>query len=158
MQRAPPDDDQPQIVRADRRARRNLAWIMVGALLAGLAVFACLAAITTELESLAADSPQLAVQRAASVLEVSLAIAAALALIAATWLARLATRILDAGRYPLPGARLTRDTLLRTGQEARRIAWLAFFCAGVLALAAVALLAVGWRLTTLLTEAHAVPG
>jgi hypothetical protein len=156
-QRVPPKD-RLQIMPADRQARRTAIWLTIAAALLGLAVFGLLTAITEELESLAAESPRLAMERAATVLEVSLAIAAALALIAAVWLARLATRILEVGQYPLPGARLTRDTAVRTGLAARRIAWLGFFCAVVLALAAVGLLVTGWQLTSMLTDARAATG
>ena len=143
----------PQIVRADRATRRRaIGWALL-AVLAGTACLLFLTSVLAELDGLAEHSPELATARAATILQVALAIGVGFALLAAGWIARLSTRILEAGQYPLPGARLTRDTRLRRGSAARRVAWLGFVCAAVLVLAATGLLATGWRLLEMLAGA-----
>jgi hypothetical protein len=66
------------------------------------------------------------------------------------YLAWLARQVLLAGQFPPPGRRVIRDTRLRRGRAARRIAWLAMGAAGVMWAVSVALPLLLWRLLRLL--------
>ena len=63
----------------------------------------------------------------------------------ALWIRRFAAKVNRAGRYPPPDARLTRDTRVRTGDAAGAIARLQYFLAGLMALLAIAVPILLWR-------------
>jgi hypothetical protein len=63
----------------------------------------------------------------------------------ALWIRRFAAKVNGAGRYPPPDARLTQDTRVRTGDAARAIARLHYFLSGLMALLAIGVPVLLWR-------------
>lgn len=82
------------------------------------------------------------------------AIAVASLLGLALYLWRIGARICAAARFPLPGARVVRDTVVLHGGAALRRGRFLQWAGAALAVCALALLAAGWRLYVLLL-AHA---
>jgi hypothetical protein len=102
------------------------------------------------LQTESAANPRAAVRQLGLLLWATAGLAAAMAITMAAMLARLAVRVRRAERYPVPGALVLRDTPLRTGAEARRFATASLVLAGLLAVAAVAVLVTAWWLWRIL--------
>jgi len=139
-------DTAVDIVKADPDARRRVI-IAIVALTVVLA--ALLYLVVSRLETLKATSavdPRAAIRQLSLLLWATAGLAAAMAAAMAAILARLALKVRRAERYPLPGALLLRDTPLRTGLEARRLASASLVLACLLAFAAAGVLATTWWL------------
>ena len=132
-------DDQP-IVRADPMARAIAVGVFAVATLAGFLLMRVTAARIAELERLVIVDLERAREETIQLLWVLTGVGCGLALIAAAALAFKSRAIRRAGRYPLPGARVLRDTVLRTGSDASRVAHLGYTIALGLALGAIGLL------------------
>jgi hypothetical protein len=128
-----------EVMPADRQARRRASWIVLAGLVAGLAV---IVAELQQLELLAAAlaagdpaAPGRAVAICRSLLWATLALLA----LGAFACVRSAVAIRRCGQYPLPGSRPLRDTIVRRGRHAQRIATVGFVVAGLLVATGVAL-------------------
>ncbi len=114
-----------EIVRADKKHRRRVAcWTGVGFLGGSIAlcmVWTSLAEITAA----AGENPLEAADAAAGLVTVFGWVAAGSLIGAGLWHWRLARKIRRAGRYPPPGAKVVRDTPVRTGAKALFMADLA---------------------------------
>jgi hypothetical protein len=132
-------DDQP-IVRADPMARAIALGVFAVATLAGFLLMRVTAARIAELERLVIVDLERAREETIQLLWVLTGVGSGLALIAAAALASKSRAIRRADRYPLPGARVLRDTVVRTGSDARRVARLGYTFAVGLALGAIGLL------------------
>ena len=131
---------------ADPVARRRALWVAAVATLVGLALLASLSFETARISELLALDPDAASRQADDLfLEVTWG-AAAVAAWAAFVIWRISMEIRRSGRYPVPGARLLRDTMVRTGEQAERIARIGFVAAVLLAMAAPTLVVLGHRL------------
>jgi hypothetical protein len=126
------------IVHADPAARRRAILIVLVVAAAGAAV---VAATTAEL---GAEHSSEALQRW---LLATIGGAVMVTLASGIPLLLLARQILTTDHFPPPGRRVIRDTPLRSGRPARRIAWLAivaalslWVCAGALSLLALRIL------------------
>jgi hypothetical protein len=105
-----------------------------------------------DLEHLAREDPDLAVERAGlAIRAVGLTLGGLLAG-SAVWLTHLSLRIRRAERFPPPGVRLIREAKILTGERARARARLGFILAAIIAAAAIALPAYLWHVTSLLTR------
>lgn len=114
--------------------------------LGGVALLLWLAAELGRIEKLSATDPDAAARRAATLLLGVTWACAGTALTAALLIFRISREIRRSGRYPPPGARLVRDTMVRTGAQAERIARVGILVAVLLAAAAPVLIVVGHRL------------
>jgi hypothetical protein len=131
-----------EIHRADPRARRN-AIIMV--VVGGIVGAAILHALGESSEGFSAWVERDAV-RAGKTLYAVLAIGFSAPMLGlAFWMRRFAARISRARRYPPPTARLTRDARVRTGASAAAIARLHNLLAAFLALMAIVVPVLLWR-------------
>lgn len=110
---------EPDIVRADPQYRRK-AWLVLG--VATVLAVLCVLGFARWLQ---AWSQAMALELLVARLRVGAAAAVLAAAVCLLLLAAQAAvqgrRVLDAGRWPLPGARLLQDRRIRRGPAARRI-------------------------------------
>jgi hypothetical protein len=126
--------DRPEIVKADPRLKRLSLIGVVAGVLAGAGLIWAFGAWMARVQALARVSPDQARQQLGSALAwLSLLMGAGLAAFG-LYLTRLAVRTLRAGRYPLPGMRVIRDTPVVTGAQARRRARFGLALAALLVL------------------------
>jgi hypothetical protein len=147
------DQEDGTLVRADRGARTIALAVFAVATVAGFLLMRWITRTIADLERLMAVDIDLAREGTVRLLWSLTFLGAGLAVIAAIAIALRSRAILRADRYPVPGARPLRDTLVRTGVDARRIAAFGYAAAGGLLLGAVGLL-VTVKLTI---EALAIP-
>lgn len=137
----------PPLISADPQLRaRLLVW---GTCVVGMGI-GCLfflkgrldrlAALSTAAPELAAEQFQRLAVRVAALLLVLTGAVGSLG-------SYLALRILRTGQYPPPGLRVVRDTPLRTGRPARRVALLLGTLAALVFLGGLGLSVVLWRVT-----------
>ncbi len=114
-----------EIVRADKKHRRRVAcWTGVGLLGGGVGLFVVWRSLA-DITAAAGENPSQAAEAAVVLVTVFGWIAAGSLIGAGLWSWRLARKIRRAGRYPPPGAKVVRDTPLRTGAKALTMADLA---------------------------------
>jgi hypothetical protein len=134
------DQEDGSVVRADRSARTIALAVFAVATIAGMVLMRWMTRRIADLEGLMAVDMELAREGTVRLLWSLTGLGTGLAVVAAIVLALRSHAILRAGRYPVPGARPLRDTRVRTGVDARRIAALGYAAAGGLLLGAVGLL------------------
>jgi len=131
-----------EIHRADPSARRNAIVIVVVAGIAGAAILHVLGESSEGLRSWIERDPQ----RAGGTLFALMALGFSAPLLGLSlWVRRFAAKVNRAGRYPPPDARLTRDTRVRTGNAAGAIARLHYVLSGLMALLAIGVPLLLWR-------------
>lgn len=135
-----------QMQPADPEARRRALLVVAVAAVVGLGLVGWLSLETARIEALFALDQEAAGRQARNLFLGVTWAAAAVALLAAVVIWRIAMEVRCSGRYPPPGARVLRDTMVRTGEQAARIARVGFVTAGLLAIAAPALVVLGHRL------------
>jgi hypothetical protein len=142
-QRDPPtvDDSAESIVRADNRVRLLAIGVFVGATVFGIVAMRWIAARIAALEQLVPVDSDRALRGTIELLWWLTGLAAGMALVVALIVAQKSRAIRRAGRYPVPGARVLRDTVVRTGADARRVASWGDVLAIGLVLAAIGVLA-----------------
>ncbi len=117
--------DEPEIVSADKRLRR---WTIVATVLlsaVALAVVTVLDRQFGEVEKLAGDNLDLAIEKMLRLTAIVAWIGGFGFAGSAFWLWRLSRRIGLSGRFPPPGMKVVADTPVKTGSKARSIANLA---------------------------------
>lgn len=135
------------IVRADRRLRRQTIAVLG---IATVVALLCIHYFQRWLLGIAGLSePQALILRMRSLLGVALTGSAICLALLGGYSARKGQRALKFQQWPLPGARVLRDTPLRRGPAAQRIGRLLQVSAIVLLVLAVATGAVSWRLLML---------
>ena len=138
------------ILKADpAMRRRTLAWLVLLVVTLGLTLFAVIRWIA-RVQALSAVDAKTAAHDLMWLTWCVAAIASLMALGMAAVLVRLSIEVRRAGQYPLPGARVLRDTPIRTGERAQRMAAVSLVLAVLLAMAAVAIVATAWSLWRLL--------
>ena len=135
---------------ADPAARKRALWTLALVVACGLALIAWLSAETGRIEELSATDPAFAARRAATLFLGVTWAAAGVALLAAILVLRISLEIRRNGRYPAPGARLLRDTMVRTGAQAERVARAGLLAAALLAAAVPMLVLTGHRVAAAL--------
>jgi len=124
----------PEIIPADPKARRVALALVLAGLVAGGTAVLWLNRYQDDLLRLARKDRPVAVAKALRLAN-AVALAGGAGLVAAgVWFAVLGRRICSAGRFPPPGMRVVRDTPVRTGAAARRLAALATAAAVLLIL------------------------
>jgi ABC-type anion transport system duplicated permease subunit len=140
------------ILKADpAMRRRTLAWIVVLVVALGLTLFAVTRWIA-RVQAISAVDAKTAAHDLVWLTWCVAAVAALMALGMAAVLSRLSIKVRRAAQYPLPGARVLRDTPIRTGERAQRMAAVSVVLAVLLAIAAVAIVATAWSLWRLLVR------
>ncbi len=116
------DSPPPEIVPADAKHRR-LAWLAVVVVLAGgAAALWWLDRRLDVVDRLAEDDLPAAAERARALVGVVVLFAGLIFVGLGLWLFRLGVLINRSGRFPPPGMKVIRDTVVRTGPRARRLA------------------------------------
>lgn len=142
-----------EIQRADPAARR-LALIGVVAMAGlGLIPIIWLQGVLDTISELRRTDPVEATRRMLGVTRLLAAATAVTCFVIAIWLAQLSFRIRTAGRFPLPGARVVRDTPVLRGAAAGRQARIALMVALALLISGVLVPALLLRLTHWLAPA-----
>jgi len=138
---------EPDIIQADTRMRAITVLVV---LMATAAAAACVLGFQRWLVAHATGiSPWQLVAELRQWIAIAMVATSMCFLLLAGHAARLARRVGQSGRWPLPGARPLRDTRIRRGDAARRIArWLNASAILSIALAAAAI-AIGARLSML---------
>jgi hypothetical protein len=134
------DADDQAIVRADPTARAIALGVFALATLAGFLLMRVTATRIAELEQLVVVDLERARDETVALLWSLTGVGSGLAVVTAVVLTLKSHAIRRADRYPLPGARVLRDTVVRTGADARRVANLGYMIALGLALGAFGLL------------------
>ena len=146
----PPGSRGPREMQAADPAARKRALLLVAvAAVLGAALLAWMSAQTDRIERLFGSDPEAATRQATTLFLGVAWAAAGVALLAGIVIFRAAMEIRRTGRYPAPGARLLRDTLVRTGARAERIARAGLLAAALLAITAPMLLVTAYRLVAL---------
>ncbi len=117
--------DEPEIVSADKRLRR---WSVVAAVLLSLAALAVVSVLDgqfDEVDKLAGDNLELAIERMLRLTAIVAWVGGLGFTGTAVWFWRLSRQIGLSGRFPPPGMKVVRDTPVKTGSGARSIANLA---------------------------------
>jgi hypothetical protein len=143
----------PEIQRASPAAVRKVVILVVIAAVVGLALIGVFELLRPALVNWLTEDPDRAVPR----MGVALALLGAalvlpvLAFVVVFW--RFALRVRAAGRFPPPGTTLVRDARVVTGSSATRLALLLQVVSIVLALIAIAMAAMLWRIFDILQRA-----
>jgi hypothetical protein len=116
------DEASESIVRADNRVRMLALGVFVAATVLGLVAMRWITERIAALERLVPVDSERALEGTIELLWWLTGLAAGMALVVALIVAQKSRAIRRADRYPVPGARVLRDTVVRTGAEARRIA------------------------------------
>jgi hypothetical protein len=116
------DDPSGSIARADNRMRLLAFGVFVAATVLGLVTMRWITERIEALERLVPVDSERALRGTIELLWWLTGLAAGMALVVALIVAQKSRAIRRADRYPLPGARVLRDTRVRTGADARRIA------------------------------------
>ncbi len=116
------DTPQPEIVPADTKQRRLALLAVLIIAVAGAAVLWWLDRHIAGIQQLAKDDLPAAIEKARNLVAVAV-FCLGLSLVGiGLWLFRLGVQINRAGRFPPPGVKLVRDTVVRTGLQARALA------------------------------------
>ena len=116
---------QPEIIPADTRLRARAIVLAVALTVVGIIAMVLLKVQLRGIEELAEDDLPAAFEKALR-LTTAIAWIAGLSFVGmGLWLWRLGRRINRADRFPPPGAKVIKDTPVRTGPAARRVADLA---------------------------------
>ena len=114
-----------EIIPADRKLRGRVLWWGGVATLGGLIVLAMVYRLLDVPEDPTDAVLQLAVDRAIRLARVSAWVVGLSFVVMGLWFLRLGHLVRRSGRFPPPGMRVIKDTPVRTGTRARRIARLA---------------------------------
>jgi len=114
--------DTPTIIPADRAYRRQVLLVVLPLALLCTAGLLALLGRFRELASLAEVDAAAALAGLRRLVGAVSAGNAGVSLALCAWLGRLCYRTYTCERYPPPGVRVLRDTRLRTGRDARRMA------------------------------------
>jgi hypothetical protein len=122
--RKPPtvDEASEPIVRADNRMRMLALGVFVAATLFGIVAMRWITQRIGALERLVPIDSKRALEGTVELLWWLTGLAAGMALLVALIVAQKSRAIRRADRYPVPGTRVLRDTVVRTGADARRVA------------------------------------
>jgi hypothetical protein len=138
------------IQQGERRARKVAGILLALGMVIGIAMLVAAERLGPAVEAWLTGDPAQARARLTSSF-VALAAAIALPVVAfAGYLWWLGARTVHAERFPPPGVRVVRDTVVVQGADARRWGRLAQVLAAVLTAAVVMLVVFLWRLLTLL--------
>ena len=139
-----------EVQQADPRARRLAFSIIVVGALAGAGLLTTAGSVRPVLEAWVAANPEF---RLRVVMWLVMLSTVAPVILTTVYLWRLGSRIARARRFPPPGLRVVRQTVVLTGAAASRRGRLLQILAGALAAAGVVLGFTLWRLIALLAAA-----
>lgn len=113
-----------EIIRADRRLRILIVWIAAVLLVGGLVGLTALHRHFDRLQGLSEADYEVALRQVQRLTTVFCWVVGASFAGIGLWFGRLAWKVLRTDRYPPPGWKVVKDTPVRTGRDARRMAYL----------------------------------
>ena len=123
-----------EIIPADKGLRKKTIIGIMGIFLAAMAVGPYLNDYLADLRLEGEERPELAYSKMIVLMKWILGSAALLITLTGVYLLIIAFRALKAGRYPPPGMKVIKDTRVKTGRQAKIMAYLLIFNSGVLIL------------------------
>ena len=134
-----------QILIADKRLRRKVLGLAIVLSGLGLAAIYALEQFLQDIQELAKESPEEALEQFSAFLSVFLAVASLSLILASGWVAHFSLKALHTEQFPPPGTRVILDTRVIHGVQARRKAFLGLIFAAMLATCSVLLPWQGWN-------------
>lgn len=116
-----------EIIPADKGLRKKTIIGIIGIVLAAMVVGPYVNGYLAELRQEAVQKPELAYSKMIVLMKWVLGSAALLITLTGVYLLVIAFRALKAGRYPPPGMKVIKDTRVKTGRQAKIMAYLLIF-------------------------------
>jgi hypothetical protein len=116
-----------EIIPADKGLRKKTIIGAIGIVLAAMLLGPYLSGYLTELRQEGVERPELAYPKMITLMKWVLGSAALLITLTGAYLLVIAFRALKAGRYPPPGMKVIKDTRVKTGRQAKIMAYLLIF-------------------------------
>ena len=129
-----PDLNPDEIIPADKGLRKKTIILIIGIVLAVMIVGPYLSGYLADLRQEGVERPKSAYPRMITLMKWVLGSAALGITLAGAYLLIIAFRSLKAGRYPPPGMKVIRDTRIKTGRQAKIMAYLLIFNSGAIIL------------------------
>ena len=123
-----------EIIPADKGLRKKTIILVIGIVLAAMILGPYLNGYLADLRQEGVERPELAYSKMIVLMKWVLGSAALLITLSGVYLLIIAFRALKAGRYPPPGMKVIKDTRVKTGRQAKIMAYLLIFNSGVLIL------------------------
>jgi hypothetical protein len=116
-----------EFIPADRGLRKKMILVIIGVVLAAMILGLYLNGYLAELRQEALERPESAYPKMIRIMKWVLGSAALGITLTGAYLLSIAFRSLRAGRYPPPGMKVIKDTRVKTGRQARIMAYLLIF-------------------------------
>jgi MFS family permease len=123
-----------EIITADKGLRKKTIILVVAIVLGAMVVGPFLNGYLADLRQEAVDRPELGYSKMIVLMKWVLGSAALLITLTGVYLLIIAFRALKAGRYPPPGMKVIKDTRVKTGRQAKIMAYLLIFNSGAIIL------------------------
>ena len=122
-----PDLNPDEIIPADKGLRKKTIILVIGIVLAAMVVGPYVNGYLADLRQEGVERPELAYPKMITLMKWVLGSAALLITLTGVYLLVIAFRALKAGRYPPPGMKVIKDTRVKTGRQAKIMAYLLIF-------------------------------
>ena len=116
-----------EIIPADKGLRKRTIILVIGIVLAAMILGPYLNGYLADLRQEGVERPELAYSKMIALTKWILGSAALLITLTGVYLLVIAFRALKAGRYPPPGMKVIKDTRVKTGRQAKIMAYLLIF-------------------------------
>jgi len=122
-----PDLNPDEIIPADKGLRNKTIILVIGIVLIAMILGPYLSGYLADLRQEGGVRPELAYPKMISMMKWVLGSAALGIILTGVYLLVIAFRALKAGRYPPPGMKVIKDTRVKTGRQAKIMAYLLIF-------------------------------
>ena len=116
-----------EIIPADKGLRKRTIILVIGIVLVAMVVGPYVNSYLADLRQEGEARPELAYPKMITLMKWVLGSAALLITLTGVYLLVIALRALKAGRYPPPGMKVIKDTRVKTGRQAKIMAYLLIF-------------------------------
>ncbi len=116
-----------EIIPADKGLRKKTIILVIGIVLAAMILGPYVSGYLADLRQEGVERPELANPKMITLMKWVLGSAALLITLTGAYLLVIAFRALKAGRYPPPGMKVIKDTQVKTGRQAKIMAYLLIF-------------------------------
>ena len=122
-----PDLNPDEIIPADKSLRNKTIILVIGIVLSAMILIPYLNSYLADLRQEGEERPELAYPKMITLMKWVLGSAALGITLTGVYLLSIALRALKAGRYPPPGMKVIKDTRIKTGRQAKIMAYLLIF-------------------------------
>ncbi len=129
-----PELNPDEIIPADKGLRKKTIILVIGVVLAAMILGPYLNGYLADLRQEGQLRPESAYPKLITLMKWVLGSAALGITLTGVYLSLIASRALKAGRYPPPGMKVIKDTRVKTGRQAKIMAYLLIFNSGALIL------------------------